>query len=241
MRKHPKIFIMIPTYNERGNIALLIKEIFSLKIPNLEIVVVDDNSPDRTWEVVKDISKKNKKVHLLHRTRNRGRGLAGVAGFKYALEHGADYIMEMDADFSHQPRHIPELLKTAERYPVVLGSRSVKGGRDIGRTLFRRLVTFLSNLFIRIIFGISIQDPNSGFRCFRREVLEKVDLDTIRSRDADIVQELLYKCHQKGFKIKEIPIRFRDRLHGETTKDWRDYVKGIRVVLRLRLNTLFGN
>ena len=230
-----KTYIMIPTYNESKNIGRLISEILELNIKDLDIVVVDDNSPDKTWQIVEKICKKRKNVHLLLRKKNKGRGFAGVAGFQYCLGMGADYIIEMDADFSHNPKYIPELLREIKHYDVVIGSRFVKGAKDVGRGFARTTITKLANLYIRLILGLSIKDPNSGYRCFRRNVLEKINLDKVKAGNADIVQEIIYKCHKKGFKIKEIPIIFKDRKAGKTTKTPIDFLRGLAVVLRLRL------
>ena len=230
-----KTYIMIPTYNESKNIGRLISEILELNIKDLDIVVVDDNSPDKTWQIVEKICKKRKNVHLLLRKKNKGRGFAGVAGFQYCLGMGADYIIEMDADFSHNPKYIPGLLKEIKNYDVVIGSRFVKGAKDVGRGFARTTITKLANLYIRLILGLSIKDPNSGYRCFRRNVLERINLGKVKAGNADIVQEIIYKCHKKGFKMKEIPIIFKDRKAGKTTKTPIDFLRGLAVVLRLRL------
>lgn len=153
---------MIPTYNEKENIAGLIKEIDELKLKNIHILVVDDNSPDGTAQVVKRIAKQKKNVHLLLRKANKGRGSAGRAGFMQCLKEGATHIIEMDADFSHDPRYIPSLLKSARDADVVLGSRRVRGGREVGRGTFRRFVTWGANLYIRLILGIRVRPSYAG-------------------------------------------------------------------------------
>ena len=228
---------MIPTYNERENIQKLIKEILKY---NVDILVVDDNSPDGTGERVKNIAKKNKKVHLLLRTKNRGRGLAGIAGFKYAINNKYDYIIEMDADFSHDPRYILNFLKKMGEADVVLGSRAVKGGKQIGRSAIRRMITKLANFYIRAIFGLRVKDCNSGYRCFHRKVLEAINLDKFISKGPSIVQEVLYRVHLKGFKIEEIPIVFVERKKGSSKLGPKQLWKGYTMVLKLRLMKLFG-
>lgn len=233
-----KTIITIPTYNEKENIKALINAIFSLKIPNLEIVIIDDNSPDGTWKIVKDL--KNKKVHLILRKTKRGRGLAGKGGFKFALNNNADYIIEMDADFSHDPRYIPLMLKEIKKCDLVLGSRLVKGGKDIGRGSIRKLITRLANLYIRLILGLKVKDCNSGYRCFRNEVIKAVNPDKIKAKGPDIVQEVLFKVHLKGFKIKEIPIEFIDRKKGKSKLGIKQLSKGYWVILKLKLLHLFG-
>ena len=228
-----KSIVIIPTYNEKENISNLIKDI--LKVKDIEILVVDDNSPDKTWNIVKNIAKKNKRVHLLLRTKNKGRGLAGVAGFKYAVKNNYDFILEMDADFSHNPKYIPDFLEKIKECDVVLGSRTIKGGKDFGRPMLRKLITRLANLYIRLILGIKVKDCNSGYRCFRKKVLESVNLDKIISKGPSIVQELLYKAHLKKFKIKEIPITFIERKIGSSKLGLKQLWKGYVMVLKLRL------
>lgn len=229
-----KTFVMIPTWNESQNIELLINEILKLKISKLEIVVVDDNSPDGTWKVVEKLSKKNKKIHLLLRKENKGRGHAGIAGFQYALEHGADCVIEMDADFSHQPKHIPEMLKQIKNYDVIIGSRFVKGGYDIDRKAARQLSTILSNRYAAIMLGVKLKDPNSGYRCYTKNTLEKINVNTLKAKGPDIVQEIIYRCKQNNLKIKEIPIEFKDRTRGQTTKTAKDFITGAITSLKLR-------
>src|SRR3989339_87867 len=209
--------VMIPTYNERENIFPLLQQVLEID-KDIEVLVVDDNSPDGTWRIVEDMSEKEPRIHLLLRKRRKGRGVAGIDGLKYALDKGADYIIEMDADFSHNPKYIPELLREIKNYDIVIGSRFVKGAKDVGRGFARTTITRLANLYIQLILGLRIKDPNSGYRCFRRNVLERINLDKVKAGNADIVQEIIYKCHKKGFKIKEIPIIFKDRKAGKTTK-----------------------
>jgi len=230
---------MIPTYNESKNIREIIENILNLNISGLEIVVVDDDSPDKTWKLVLERSKEDKRIHLLHRKNKKGRGYAGIAGFKYALSQDADFIIEMDADFSHDPKYIPELLKQAEKYDLVLGSRFIKGGKDSDRARSRRLTTILAVLYIQLIMGLRIKDPNSGYRCFKRKALASI-VNSLVSKDADIVQEVLYKIYVRRYKIKEIPIIFKDRIRGKTTKTFRDFIKGLLIVLKWRFLHLIG-
>ena len=230
-----KTIVMIPTYNEKENIGKLINQVLALKIENLEMVVIDDSSPDGTAEIVKGIASKNKKVHLILRTKNKGRGYAGKAGYKYALEHNADYIIEMDADFSHNPEYIPELLKKIKECDLVLGSRAVKGGKEVGRNIIRMVITKIANFYIRTLLGLNVKDTNSGFRCFRRSVLENIGVDKITSKGPSIVQEVLFRAHLKGFKIKEIPILFRERKVGTSKLGIPQLFGGYIMVLKLKL------
>ena len=227
------IVVVIPTYNERESIASLIEEVLSLPL-GLNILVVDDNSPDGTGAIVSKLAETNPKVRLLTRKKKKGRGSAGVDGFKTALEMDADLIIEMDADFSHHPRHIPDLVANANNYQVVLGSRFVPGGADRNRGLLRKMVTRLAGLYVRTSLGIKIRDVSSGYRCFRREVFEKVDLEDMISAGPAIVLEILYKVCLNGFTVKEVPIIFEDRRQGQTKLDTITLLETLVMVLRLR-------
>jgi len=231
---------MVPTYNEKENIKTLIDEILKLKIKNLHIVVVDDNSPDNTWKIVQQISKKNKNVHLLLRKSDKGRGSAGRDGFIYCLKHGADIIIEMDADMSHNPKYILVMIKELKNADVILGSRRVKGSKEIGRSQFRRLVTLIANLYITWMLGIRVKDCNSGYRCFKREVLEKIKSEKIESKGPSIVQEVLFKTHLNKFRIKEIPITFINRTKGKSKLGLKQLAAGYFMVLKLKFMKLIG-
>jgi dolichol-phosphate mannosyltransferase len=230
----PKVVVTIPTYNERETIGGLIREILALRLePGLCILVVDDNSPDGTAEEVNDIGRRDSRVQLLLRREKRGRGLAGIAGFKKALDMGADFVIEMDGDGSHQPVFIPSLLEAAKDRDLVLGSRFVDGGQDADRPLSRRLVTFLVRRFIRLLFSVPVNDVSSGFRCFRREALGAVGLDSLASTGPSIVLEVLYRAHRLGLRIGEVPIVFIDRRQGKTKLTgltlWRTLLMAIRI------------
>ncbi len=229
-----KTMVMIPTYNERENITPLLDEIMNLE-EDLEVLVIDDDSPDGTWKIVKNYTKKNSRVHLLRRTSERGRGLAGIAGFKYTLENKADYIIEMDGDLSHDPRYIPKFLKKIKDCDVVIGSRFLPGGRDMGRGFLRRTVSRLACLYIRALLGFRVTDPTSGYRCFRRKVLEEIGLDSLKARDPFIVTEVLYRIHKKNFRIKEVPITFQSRKYGASKLGLRTLMGNVIQVLFLRI------
>src|SRR3989338_8688772 len=235
-----KTYVMIPTYNERENIKVLIEKILSLKIKGLHIMVVDDHSPDMTWKTVEDISKKNDKVHLLLRKTCRGRGSAGRDGFIYCLRNKADIVIEMDADMSHDPKYIPLMIKELKNADLILGSRRVSGGSETGRSLLRKFVTFGANLYIKLMLGIKVKDCNSGFRCFKRKVLEDINIQKIESKGPSIVQEILFKAHLKGFKIKEIPIMFVNRTKGESKLGLPQLAAGYYMILKLKVQHLFG-
>lgn len=231
---HPKVVVMVPTYNEADNINHLLTEILSVD-PEIEILIVDDNSPDGTWKIVLDRIKTDNRIHLLHRIENRGRGRAGIEGFKYALDNGADYVIEMDGDFSHDPRFIPDILKASAGNDVVLGSRYVKGGMDKRRFL-RRCLSNLAGFYIRTILGLNVNDPTSGYRCFNRYILEKINLNALKADNPFIVTEVLYRCHKENAKIKEVPIVFKDREKGTSKLGIGILISNLWKVLILRFH-----
>ena len=235
-----KTFVMIPTYNERENIKNLIDKILKLKIKDLHVVVVDDNSPDKTWKIVEDLSKKNKNIHLLLRKIDKGRGAAGRDGFIYCLKNNADIIVEMDADMSHDPKYIPAMLKELKNADLILGSRRAEGAKEVGRSFVRRKITYLANLYIRILLGLKVKDCNSGFRCFKSEVLRKINLEKLESKGPSIVQEVLFKAHLKGFKIKEVPITFVNRTKGKSKLGIPQLLAAYFMVLRLKAQHMLG-
>ncbi|MBI2523125.1 polyprenol monophosphomannose synthase [Candidatus Woesearchaeota archaeon] len=235
-----KPFVMIPTYNEKENIAILINKILILKIKNIHIVVVDDDSPDGTWKIVKDIAKKKKNIHLLLRKKDKGRGSAGRDGFIYCLKHGADVVVEMDADMSHDPKYIPALIVGLKDADLVLGSRRLKGSKEVGRGLIRQFITLGANWYITLMLGIKVKDCNSGFRCFKRKVLEKIKLEKLESKGPSIVQEILFKAHLNKFKIKEIPITFVNRTKGKSKLGLKQLANGYFMVLKLKMQHSAG-
>ena len=235
-----KPFVMIPTYNERENIRALIDKILNLRIKNLHIVVVDDNSPDGTWKIVKEIAKKKKNVRLLLRKKDRGRGSAGRDGFIYCLDHGADVVVEMDADMSHNPKYIPALIAGLKDADLVLGSRRLKGSKEVGRGLIRQFITWGANLYITLMLGIKVKDCNSGYRCFKRKVLEKISLNKLESKGPSIVQEVLFKAHLNKFRIREIPITFVNRTKGKSKLGLKQLANGYFMVLKLKMQHIFG-
>ncbi len=230
-----RVFLMIPTYNEKDNIGRLLAAIEELRLPRLQLVVVDDDSPDGTGKLLDRLAASRPGLHVLHRTQERGRGTAGIAGFKYALARGADMVIEMDADFSHHPRYLPDLIAAARDCDVVVGSRFVPGGQDLDRGWFRHAVTLLANFYIRRILGINqVHDCTSGYRLFRRRVLETINLDNSISLGPSVVQELLYKAILRGFRVREIPIIFRDRKQGRSSFSWRIMAQSFLMTLILK-------
>jgi dolichol-phosphate mannosyltransferase len=229
------IVATIPTYNEAGNIEPLVRELLALR-DDLHALVVDDHSPDGTWKLVQRMAEESPRVHLLHRTEKKGRGYAGAAGFVKALEMGADWVVEMDADFSHHPRFIPPMLEAAEREraDVVVGSRLVKGGGETGRSFVRTAITLGANAYIRLLLRFPIRDCTSGFRLFRGDLLRKIPWKNIESPGPAIVQEVLRACLLNGAKIVETPILFEDRREGRSTFSAKIALAGLARALRLR-------
>ncbi len=229
-----KTAIVIPTYNEAGNIEKLIFEILKFA-PQADIIVVDDNSPDGTAKKVFKLREDNKNIHCLLRKENRGRGFAGVAGFQYALSLNADFIIEMDADFSHDPRYIPFFIEAIKSADVVIGSRFIKGGEDINRGIVRRIVSVLANAYLGVALGVRVKDCTSGYRCFRAQALKKIDLNTARSSGPSILEEILFLC--RNLTIKEIPICFVDRKVGSSKLDSGKLLQCLFIPWVLRLKS----
>ncbi len=229
-----RIVVMIPTYDEAENIADLVRGLLALPLDaDLKVLVVDDDSPDGTGGIAEAMGREDDRVRVLIRTARRGRGAAGLEGFKAALALGANLVVEMDGDLSHSPGHIPDLVAATDRYDVVLGSRFVPGGRDADRSLVRRFITLLVRLFIRRRFRFRVKDVSSGFRCFRREVLEAIDLDDFISVGPSVVLEVLYKASLRGYRIGEVPIIFVDRKKGKTKLNLRTLFETLVMALKI--------
>jgi len=235
-----KTVVIVPTYDECENVGPLLAAIAALRVPGLETIVVDDASPDGTAQRVRELARDHPFARVIARAGPKGRGNAGREGFVAALEAGADFVIEMDGDLSHDPRYIPQLLAEAASCDVVLGSRFVRGGSDADRALWRRLLTLAANLYIRIVLGTTVRDANSGFRCFRRDALLAIDPKSLRSPGPAIVQEVLFRAHRRGLRIGEIPVVFADRARGSSKLGWLELWQGYVAVLRLRARELLG-
>jgi dolichol-phosphate mannosyltransferase len=234
-----KIVVTIPTYNEAENIEGLARAVLD-QDERIQVLVADDDSPDGTADIVRRLAAEEPRVHLLLRTEDRGRGRAGRDAFAWALQHRADLVFEMDADWSHHPRHLPEMIAALSNYDVVLGSRQVPGGEDVGRPPWRLWLTRASNLYVRTLLGMSVRDCNSGFRGFRRHALMIIDVSHAFSKGPAIVHELLYKAHRRNQSIIEVPIRFQERERGDSTLSFSTLMRSYVTVLWLRLLALSG-
>jgi dolichol-phosphate mannosyltransferase len=234
-----KAVIIIPTYNEVENIEKLILEIFKFE-PKIQILFIDDNSPDGSADLIRQLQQIYTNIHLLERPGKQGLGSAYIMGFRFALEKGYEYIFEMDADFSHNPREIPNFLKAIDKYDLVLGSRYIKGVNVVNWPLSRLLLSYFANMYTRIVTGIPIQDSTGGFKCFRRQVLESIGFDTIKSNGYAFQIEMNFKAWKKGFKVKEIPIIFVDRVFGESKLSKKIMWEAIFLVWKLRINSILG-
>ena len=234
-----KALVIIPTYNESDNIKKAIQLVFK-SAKNVDVLVVDDNSPDKTANVVKAIMKKDKRVNLIERKAKKGLGTAYIAGFKFALKRNYDRILEMDADLSHDPSEIPNFLKASEEADVVIGSRYLNGVNVVHWPLRRLILSYGANIYSRVITGMPLHDTTSGFKCFRREVLEAVDLDAVHSGGYSFQIEMNFRAWCKGFRLKEIPIIFVDRTLGQSKMNFSIMVEAAKVVWKLKYQQLSG-
>lgn len=230
-----KIAIIIPTYNEKDNIQKLLKAIFDLKILELEIIVVDDDSPDGTAEMVEKLSTAHP-IHLIKRPAKLGLGSAYLTGFKKALSLGAEFIFEMDADLSHDPDDIPRLLEAAQNADLVIGSRKIKGGKIIGWGWTRKLMSNGAMWFSRLLLGLKTKDVTAGFRLFKRHVLENLHLENIKSNGYAFQEEMLYRTEKAGFRVCEVPVTFIDRQEGKSKLSKKDIVEFFVRMMQLKIS-----
>lgn len=235
-----KILVIIPTYNERENIQHMLDTILNLKIENLHVLVVDDNSPDGTGDVVREMASSHPAIHLKSRKGKLGLGTAYVAGFKFALERDYDRIIEMDADFSHDPNDLVKLIEGSKTYDVTIGSRYVQGVNVVNWPLSRLLLSMGASLYTRTVTGLPVHDCTAGFVCYRRKVLEALDLDKIRSDGYSFQIEMKFKAWKKGFTLGEVPIIFIDRRYGESKMSKRIVHEAYWMVWKLKFDSLIG-
>ena len=226
--------MIVPTYNERENLSRLVQRLRALP-GNVHLLVVDDNSPDGTGEIAEALATTDPGVHVIHRAGKLGLGTAYKAGFAYGLEQGYQFLCTMDADFSHSPESLPALLdKASQGYDLVIGSRYVSGGKVVGSTPSRKLISYFANWLAHLLLGVAARDCTAGFRCYRRKVLETIDLDTIFSSGYSFLIEMAFYCQQAGFRIGEVPITFVNRPEGASKISKAEILKAFYTLLRLR-------
>lgn len=234
-----RFLVILPTYNESQNLPRIVPQILA-RDPRVEILVVDDNSPDGTGRLANDLAGVNPRVHVLHRTMKEGLGRAYLAGFHWGLEHGFDMMFEMDADFSHDPKFLNDLIAASASADLVLGSRYKTGVNVINWPMSRLLLSYGANLYARWITGLPLTDATGGFKCFRREVLAAIPLDKVRSNGYAFQIEMSFRAWKKGFRLAEVPIVFTDRVEGSSKMSKAIVREGVWVVWWLRFANLFG-
>ena len=234
-----KALLIIPTYNERENISRIISIVLE-KQAELEVLIVDDNSPDGTAQIVKDMMASESRIHILERPGKMGLGSAYVQGFKYALDKGYDFILEMDADFSHNPDDVPRLIAAAQSKDLVIGSRYCNGVNIVNWPIKRLLISYFASKYVRAITGMPVKDPTGGFKCFRRKVLESINLDKILSDGYAFQIEMNFRAWVKGFRILEVPIVFTERLNGVSKMSRHIVWEAAWMVWHLQIRKLLG-
>ena len=234
-----KTLVIIPTYNESENVERIVPLVME-KDPSIHVLIVDDNSPDGTGRIADEMAKKDGRISVIHREKKSGLGTAYIAGFRFALGKDFDYIFEMDCDFSHDPKYVPHFLKAIQEADLVLGSRYIDGVNVINWPMSRLLLSYYANVYSRLVTGLPVKDATGGFKCFRREVLEAIDLDRVKSNGYSFQIEMSFRAWKKGFKIKEIPIIFEDRKVGQSKMSKKIVREAVWMVWKLRLRSLLG-
>jgi dolichol-phosphate mannosyltransferase len=235
----PRTLVVTPTYDEADNVEKFISQVLT-QGSDIEILIVDDNSPDRTWEIVERLKSTNPRIHLIRRSGKMGLGTAYVEGFRYAIANQFDYIFEMDADFSHNPEEIPRFLKKMETCDVTIGSRYTNGVRVVNWPIRRLILSYTANLYTRIVTGMPIHDATGGFKCFKRCVLEAINLDRVHSNGYAFQIEMNFKSWSKGFKVCEHPIIFVDRQSGVSKMSRKIVYEAVFMVWKLKFQKIFG-
>lgn len=230
-----RAIICLPTYDERENLAPIVEAIHAV-VPDVDVLVVDDDSPDGTGRLADELAARDPRVNVLHRAAKEGLGKAYLAGFAWALERGYDLVLEMDADFSHDPRHLPALLAATRDADLALGSRYVPGGGTVNWGLGRKLVSRGGSAYARAILGVRVRDLTGGFKCFRREVLEAVDLASVECSGYAFQIELTFRALRLGFRVVEVPIVFVDRRVGQSKMSRRIVLEAMRKVWSMRFS-----
>lgn len=234
-----KILIVIPVYNEREGIIRLLQELLAIT-PALDVLLIEDNSPDGTGAVVNAYSREHPRVAVIHRSGKLGLGTAYVRGFAYAIEKGYDYVIEMDADNSHDPKYIGPFIEAIEGHDLVIGSRYLKGVSSVNWPFWRLVMSYLANKYVRFVSGMPYTDCTGGYKIISRRALEGIDLREVKSNSFSFQFELLYRMHARGMRIREIPIIFYERAIGKSKMDKRTFFEALLKVLQLRLKCALG-
>jgi dolichol-phosphate mannosyltransferase len=235
-----RALVIVPTYNERDNIARVTAGVLANE-RRADILIVDDGSPDGTGQIADDLAAQDPRIHVLHRAGKEGLGTAYIAGFRWALERDYQYVLEMDADFSHDPGFIPEFLRAIQDADVVAGSRYLDGRANvINWPMSRLLLSYSANVYARRVTGLPVSDATSGFKCFRRKVLERIDLNSVHSNGYAFQIEMTFRAWKLGFRIREIPIVFSDRMEGHSKMSGKIVREAVWMVWRLRVAGMLG-
>src|SRR5436190_3244470 len=230
--------VIVPTYNERDNLPQIVERLMALPV-KVDVLVVDDNSPDGTGKVADDLAAQNPRLHVLHRENKEGLGRAYCAGFVWALEHGFGFVFEMDGDLSHNPADIPQFLEAAQEADLVLGSRYSNGIRVINWPLNRLMLSLMAAKYVRVITGMPFTDPTGGYKCFRRKTLQALDLENIKSNGYSFQIEMTHKVWRQGLRVVEVPIIFTDRFQGRSKMSGKIVEEALLMVWRLLVQNHF--
>ena len=235
----PRLLVSFATYNEAGNLAALIADVHKV-VPHADVLVIDDNSPDGTGRIASDLAETDPRIHVLHRPGKMGLGTATLAAMKFAMAQDYDYLLNMDADFSHPPRYVPGILAGMSKYDVMIGSRYVRGGGTENWPLPRRVISQTVNMMVRFLFRMPVKDASGAFRCYRVSKLRDAELNRVRSRGYSFQQEVLFRCHKAGAKLGEYPILFENRRAGVSKVNKGEAVRSMSMLLYIGLRNVFG-
>jgi dolichol-phosphate mannosyltransferase len=234
-----RLLVTAATYNERDNLVRLIPDILAI-VPAAHILIIDDNSPDGTGQIADEFAAKDPRIHVLHRPGKLGLGTALLAGMRYAMEHDYELMLNLDADFSHPPRFIPQLLAGMDRHDVMIGSRYIRGGGSVDWPLSRRFMSRSVNMLVRLLLRVPVRDASGGYRCYRVARLAQARLDLVRSRGYSFQQEVLYRCLQTGASVGETPIVFENRKHGKSKVSMKESLRSLGMLVRLGVRKMVG-
>ena len=235
----PRLLVSLATYNEAGNVAALIADIHKV-VPHADVLVIDDNSPDGTGRIAAELAENDPRIQVMHRPGKLGLGTATLAAMKFAMARDYDYLLNMDADFSHPPRYLPGILAGMSKNDVMIGSRYVRGGATENWPLPRRVISQTVNMLVRFLFRMPVKDASGAFRCYRVSTLRTAELDRVRSRGYSFQQEVLFRCHKSGARLGEFPILFENRRAGVSKVNKKEAARSMSMILYIGLRNVFG-